>query len=96
MKRSLLILALLILLAAAPQLPVPAVGPAAPQAAYTLSRWTVDGGGASLHQGSYQLDATLGQPDAQVWGDGRYRLSGGFWTGRLPSGRIYLPLVTAE
>lgn len=63
---------------------------------YTLDWWTVDGGGAtSLISGNgYSLDGTIGQPDAQVWGDGNYTLTGGFWGVLEVRGyHIYLPLV---
>ena len=63
---------------------------------YTLSWWTVDGGGGTLSDGvsGYALSGTAGQPDAAAWqGDG-YALAGGFWGGALPAGyTVYLPLV---
>jgi hypothetical protein len=63
---------------------------------YTLDWWTVDGGGAMslAGGGGYSLDGTIGQPDAQVWGDGNYILTGGFWGVLMEKGcHIYLPIV---
>ena len=62
---------------------------------YTLSWWTVDGGGGFVSDESsgYTLGGTAGQPDASVWrGDG-YTLAGGFWGGAMIEYRVYLPLV---
>lgn len=61
---------------------------------YTLSWWTVDGGGitANNHSG-YTLGGTSGQPDAAVWSGGDFILAGGFWGGVAVEYRIYLPLV---
>lgn len=66
---------------------------------YTLDWRTVDGGGAMSLAGDhgYSLDGAMGQPDAQVWGDGNYTLTGGFW-GVLTAKDyyIYLPIVLRE
>lgn len=71
--------------------------PSASAPTYSLSWWTVDGGGstgpASSH--SYSLVGTIGQPDAGVMDGPRYSLVGGFWA-TVPAGydhQIYLPLV---
>jgi hypothetical protein len=49
---------------------------------YTLDWWTVDGGGAvSSTGGSYNLDGSIGQPDAGTSSGGTYSLAGGFWGG---------------
>ena len=66
---------------------------------YTLDWWTVDGGGAMSLTGDqgYSLNGTTGQPDAQVWGDGNYTLTGGFWRVLAVKGyHIYLPLIMNE
>jgi hypothetical protein len=64
------------------------------QGDYDLSWWTVDGGGTFSTGGAYQLDGTVGQPDAGVMSGGRYVLSGGFWGGAVaPEFEVYLPLV---
>ena len=47
---------------------------------YTLTRWTVAGGGASrLTAGAYTLCGSAGQADAGMLTGGEYRLTGGFW-----------------
>jgi hypothetical protein len=59
----------------------PAVtGPDAPDTTYSLTWWTVDGGGASFGYSGYTLGGTAGQPDAAVpRSGGVYTLRGGFW-----------------
>ncbi len=68
--------------------------PADADAGYTLTWWTVDGGGSSVGSGAYTLSSTAGQPDAAVVAANGYTLYGGFWGG---GGRmmysLYLPLV---
>ena len=51
------------------------------------------GGGMIGSQSGYNLNSTIGQPDAGVLGDGDYVLNGGFWGGALAGYRIYLPLI---
>jgi hypothetical protein len=55
--------------------------PLAASAAYDLSWYTVDGGGAmSSAGGTYELSGTIGQPDAGVpLTGGNFSLTGGFW-----------------
>mgnify|MGYP001575683705 CR=1 FL=1 len=68
-----------------------------PEGTYTLSWWTVDGGGATFSTGGgYSLGGTAGQPDAGLLSGGGYTLGGGFWKGGRLHGayRIYVPLVT--
>jgi len=48
---------------------------------YTLSWFTVDGGGGASTGGPYALAGTIGQPDAGLLAGGNYTLSGGFWSG---------------
>ena len=56
--------------------------------------WTVDGGGADLSGGSYELRGTTGQADAGVLGNGRYSLNGGYWNPRTShANTVYLPVV---
>jgi hypothetical protein len=68
------------------------------QQAYTLSWWTVDGGGDTWSSGGdYMLGGTAGQPDAGLLVAAPYTLGGGFWRGGAAVGgryAIYLPLVT--
>jgi hypothetical protein len=65
---------------------------------YSLSWFTVDGGGGTSSGGSYSLSGTIGQPDAGVLGGGDYTLAGGFWSGGAlqgdsgPTG-VFLPVV---
>ena len=65
---------------------------------YTLDWWTVDGGGGTWSDTSeqYELNGTVGQPDACTWGDGGYTLTGGFWGAGEVQYRIYLPLVLRD
>lgn len=68
-----------------------------PAATYTLTRWTVDGGGTTgTSNGAYMLSGTAGQPDTGTLEAGDYVLGGGFWAGGEFAGtghRIYLPLA---
>ena len=87
LKRSVLIVLMLALLMLAAT--VRANGPS-----YTLTRWTVDGGGVTNRTANgYILSGTTGQPDAHVWSDEDYTLFGGFWASGAAWYRIYLPLV---
>ncbi len=89
MKRAMILtLLILILLLSA--------GSAWAQDGYDLDWWTVDGGGVTSPSGTgYSLSGTIGQPDAAVWNDGGYSLSGGFWfTGPALVGyQVFLPVV---
>ena len=45
-------------------------------------RHTIDGGGGVATGGSFELDGTIGQPDAgSVMTGGNFSLLGGFWAG---------------
>lgn len=57
----------------------------AARAAYDLSWWTVDGGSANMSGGTFTLNGTAGQPDTTQMTGGVYTLTGGFWTGTLPT-----------
>lgn len=67
---------------------------------YSISWWTVDGGGATYStDGSYTLAATAGQHDAVVWVGSGYSLTGGFWGRSRAEARqqaVYLPLVRID
>jgi hypothetical protein len=65
------------------------------QGGYDLSSWTVDGGGwTSSSGGSYTLGGTIGQSDAGLLFGGDYTLTGGFWSGAMPTiTHLYLPVV---
>jgi hypothetical protein len=65
----------------------------------TLDWWTVDGGGSrwASADGEYVLNGTVGQPDARVWANGEYALTGGFWSGSAALWyEIYLPCVLRD
>jgi hypothetical protein len=68
-----------------------------PQQDYTLSWWTVDGGGETWStDGRYRLGGTTGQPDAGLLAAANYTLGGGFWEGGALVAalyNVYLPLV---
>lgn len=48
-------------------------------AGYTIRKFTMDGGGTTLEGGTYRLEGTVGQHDAQELNGGNYILHGGFW-----------------
>jgi hypothetical protein len=50
-------------------------------AQFSISRFTVDGGGGDSRGGAFALDGTAGQPDAGRLEGGSFVLSGGFWGG---------------
>jgi hypothetical protein len=62
---------------------------------YTLTWWTIDGGGSQNTGASgYALSGTLGQPDVGKATGGGYELIGGYWSGAPPLGsRNYLPTI---
>lgn len=89
---SLLVLGCVLLIA------VPlAIAQSADEPPFTLSWWTVDGGGTTYSTGGgYTLGGTVGQPDAGVLEGHGYVLGGGFWRGGKappPGYEIYLPVV---
>ncbi len=59
---------------------------------YSLTWWTVDGGGGMSGNGRYTLQFTTGQPDAGTMGSGRYTLFSGYWDGQGQYD-VYLPVV---
>jgi hypothetical protein len=48
---------------------------------FDLTWHTIDGGGAYSAGGSFELEGTIGQPDAGALAGGSFTLTGGFWTG---------------
>ncbi len=48
---------------------------------YSISWYTIDGGGGTSSGGTYQLTGTVGQPDAGYHDGGANELLGGFWGG---------------
>ncbi len=89
MKRALLWLAVLALgigvLASVPQAEAQSGG------TYSLTWSTIDGGTMPSAGGSYTLNATIGQVDADVLNNGPFALNGGFWLNNLF--QLYLPLI---
>lgn len=77
--------------AAAPPVSEPFVGSTG--AGYSLDWYTLDGGGGQSAGGSYQMTATIGQPDAVNSAGGGFTLQGGFLPGTLQPWRHYLPLL---
>ena len=61
---------------------------------YDLSWNTIAGGGGESSGGGYALQGTLGQASPGIQGSGSYTLEGGFWVGRRPTFRVYLPSVS--
>jgi FlgD Ig-like domain len=56
--------------------------PGAAFAQFTISRFTIDGGGGtSSVGGTFALGGTIGQPDAGRLSGASFTLSGGFWAG---------------
>jgi hypothetical protein len=48
---------------------------------YSISWYTIDGGGGQSSGGQYKLTGTIGQPDTDYSTGGNYELLGGFWPG---------------
>jgi hypothetical protein len=63
--------------------------------AFTIAWSTIDGGGGTSLGGKYELDGTIGQPDASPEGamtGGGYSLTGGYWAVILPACESYAPV----
>ena len=65
---------------------------------FSISWWTLGGGGRGSSGSDYSLRGTIGQPSADSLQGGDYNLGGGFWGsggGGTQNGetRVYLPLV---
>lgn len=48
---------------------------------YSITWYTIDGGGGRSSGGPYTLTGTIGQPDAAYSAGGGYEMLGGFWPG---------------
>ena len=46
---------------------------------FSIDWYTMDGGGGTSADGTFELSGTIGQPDAGVMSGGTFILSGGFW-----------------
>jgi hypothetical protein len=87
-------LAVLLLLVPAASAQSSGMASAALDTNYTLSWWTVDGGGTTFAKGGgYTMGSTVGQPDAGILEGNTYTLVGGFWDGAVARIRVYLALV---
>ena len=51
------------------------------QSEYSITWYSIDGGGGRSIGGPYTLTGTIGQPDAAYSKGGNYELLGGFWHG---------------
>lgn len=87
MRRTLLLLGLLALLASATVVLA--------QSGFSLGRYVIGGGGGHSTGGSYALDSTLAQPVAGVIQGGSYRIEVGYWEPALGTViyRVWLPLI---
>ena len=63
--------------------------PATPQGGdYRIDSYTVDGGGGTSSGGIFEIQGTIGQPDAdplQPSTGGVFEITGGFWPGLAPA-----------
>ena len=82
---------MLLLVLAIPAAAHPTTAPLPPN--YGLDWFTVAGGGGTLSSASYTVSGTVGQADAGVLAGPVYTLTGGFWSGALAPGWLYLPLI---
>jgi hypothetical protein len=48
---------------------------------FTITWWTIDGGGGTSTGGVYSVSGTIGQPDTGRMAGGRFALEGGYWGG---------------
>ena len=56
------------------------IGQAQSGGTFSISRYTIDGGGSISSGGTFSLKGSIGQPDAgEVMSGDVYRLNGGFW-----------------
>ena len=46
---------------------------------FDITSYTIDGGGGYSAGGSFELEGTIGQPDAGFMAGGAFDLEGGFW-----------------
>ena len=67
---------------------------AAPDVSYSITWYTVDGGGGASTGSGYTLTGTAGQPDAGTLTSLSYTVAGGFWAGVTNAlHNLFLPLV---
>jgi len=53
---------------------------------YTLTWFSIDGGGGNSSGGTYSLGGIIGQPDAGRMSGGSYVITGGYWAASLAAG----------
>ena len=53
-------------------------------AEWSITRYTIDSGGAVSIGGPFELASTIGQPDAGTAYGGAFTLTGGFWIAQPP------------
>jgi len=52
---------------------------------FEVTSYTIDGGGGYSAGGMFELEGTIGQPDAGYMAGGDFELEGGFWTAAIPT-----------
>ena len=55
---------------------------------YAIDRYTIEGGGGTSSGGTFEIQGTIGQPDAdplQPSTGGAFEITGGFWPGLAPA-----------
>ncbi len=67
--------------------------PAALAQSYSLSWFTLDGGGGVSTGGVFAVNGTVGQPDAGVMTGGNFSLAGGFWGVVIPVQQSNAPVL---
>lgn len=77
------------------------VGTLMAQEGFSVTSWTVDGGGGVSVGGNVTVTGAIGQPDAGApLSGGNYHLSGGFSqsgeSNIVPDQRLFLPLVSGH
>src|SRR5262249_51498768 len=82
MKRKLAALAAALIVAAALLARTHAAGE------FAIDWYSIDGGGSRSSGGSFVLNGSLGQPDAQILSGGTFSLAGGFWPVTLNRGGV--------
>lgn len=66
---------------------------------FTMSWFTMDGGGGASQGGNYTLNGTVGQFDAGSMSGGNYTVQGGYWQeqGFLAEAiQLFLPVILTE
>ena len=67
--------------------------------AFSISRWTIGGGGGASIGGDFEVASTIGQVDAGMMAGGEFSVEGGYWnSGTEPKVNhlVYLPVVIKQ